>query len=319
MQVGIVGCGRMGRERARAAAAVGVEAIMLFDPDGGRAESLAVECKRTQCLGDSDELFNQRPDAIFLCTPPYCRGPVEKRAIELGIPFFAEKPIGVSAHQVQAVLESLSQAEVMNAVGYMNRYRNSIRHVREILEPREIIGIAAHWIGKKYTVPWWSVLAESGGPFNEQATHMTDLLRYLSGELQLLHVSARTHDGIETTVWATFRLAEGGLATILYSCEAKEKDILISIETPEGTLELRGWDLELVRNTIDGTFPEAESRPIFEKETDAFLRAVTTGDKSFILSDFAESYKTQLTMDSVTRIMRMTDVADEFRLLGQSK
>ena len=303
MRVAIVGCGRMGRERTRAASAFRVEAILLFDEDRSRAESLASESARALPVADLDNLIQGKPDAIFICTPPFCRGWLENRAIDLGIPFFVEKPIGISTDQVRTVLDNLRQHEVLNAVGYMNRYRNSVAHVRAILQSRNIIGITAHWVGKKYGVPWWAVREQSGGPFNEQATHLMDLFRYLSGPVETLHAVAHAPEGIETTVVVVLRLAGGGLGTFLYSCEAKDKDILISIETTDGVLDLRGWDLELARNTIDGSYPEPETKPIFEKETHAFLQAVGTGDRILILSDFAEAYKTQTAMDTVTRII----------------
>ena len=41
MRVAVVGCGRMGRERAKAAALFGVEAVLLFDESQQRAASLA--------------------------------------------------------------------------------------------------------------------------------------------------------------------------------------------------------------------------------------------------------------------------------------
>jgi myo-inositol 2-dehydrogenase/D-chiro-inositol 1-dehydrogenase len=300
MRVAVVGCGRMGRERARAASAFGVETILLFDEDRSRAESLASECERAFPVPDLAALIRRGPDAIFVCTPPFCRGSLENRAIDLGIPFFVEKPIGISADQVRSVLDKLRQHEVLNAVGYMNRYRNSVAHARAILQPRQIIGITAHWVGKKYGVPWWAVREQSGGPFNEQATHLMDLFRYLSGITETLHAKARSSEGIETTVVVTLRLAGGGFGTFLYSCEGKNKDILISIETTEGVLDLKGWDLELARNTIDGSHPEPESQPIFEKETYAFLQAVSSGDTTLILSDFADALKTQAAMDGVT-------------------
>ncbi len=303
MRVAVVGCGRMGRERARAAGACSVEAIRLFDEDRSRAESLASECARATPVPDLATLLHEKPDAIFICTPPFCRGELENRAIDLGIPFLVEKPIGISANQVQTVVDRLRQRDVLNAVGYMNRYRNSVAHARAILQSRNIIGITAHWVGKKYGVPWWAVREQSGGPFNEQATHLMDLFRYLSGVKETLHAAAYAPNGVETTVVVMLRLSGGGLGTFLYSCEAKDKDILVSIETTDGVLDLRGWDLELARNTIDESYPEPESKPIFEKETHAFLQAVSTEDRTLILSDFAEAYKTQAAMDSVTKMI----------------
>jgi len=304
MRVAVVGCGRMGRERARAISTFGVDEILLFDEDTRRSRSLAEELARASPLVDFPAILEGRPDAIFICTPPFCRGPLENQAIARGIPFLVEKPIGVSANQVDSVLENLRHRNVLNAVGYMNRYRNSVAHARAVLRSRNIIGMTAHWIGKKYALPWWEDVEKSGGPFNEQATHLMDLFRYLSGVTGTLHAAASAPNGVETTVVVTLRLAGGGLGTFVYSCEAKEKDILVSVETTDGVVALRGWDLELTCNTIDGTYPKPESKPIFERETHHFLKSVTTGDKTLILSDFADAYKTQIEMDCATRMIR---------------
>ena len=302
MRVGVVGCGRMGKERARAATSFGVDELLLLDEDCTRAKSLAAECAAAQCLNDSSDLFRRELSALFICVPPYCRGPLEAQAIEFGVPFFVEKPIGVTASQVRPILERLDRRNVINAVGYMNRYRNSVLHVRQLLAQRTLIGIAAHWIGRKYAVPWWSVSELSGGPFNEQATHLVDLFRFLAGGVETLFASAASRH--ETTVLATMRLQHGGIGSFLYSCEAKEKDILIAVETTDGVLEMRGWDLELVRNTIDGSLAQPESKPIFEKETHAFLTAVQTSNPSLILADLRDAYQTQVAMDAAVAMIR---------------
>ena len=127
--------------------------------------------------------------------------------------------------------------------------------------------------------------------------------------LDVLTDTARRHPTApalddETTVLVSARLNGRGLGSFLYSCEAQEKDISIAVETSEGVLELRGWDLELVRNTIDGSLPQPESKPIFEKETHAFLNAVRTGNPRLILADFRDAFQTQIAMDTAVRMMR---------------
>jgi myo-inositol 2-dehydrogenase / D-chiro-inositol 1-dehydrogenase len=303
MRVAVVGCGRMGKERAKAAKAFGVSALFLIDEDAQRAESLATECGGAPCLTNLGDILQQKLDALFICIPPYCRGRLEIQAIDAGVPFLVEKPIGVTAAQVQPILERLGNGNVINAVGYMNRYRNSVLHAQKVLERQDLIGIAAHSIGRKYGVPWWPVLELSGGPFNEQATHVIDLLRFLTGGVEILHAVASSSQD-ETTVLTTLRLNDRGLGSFLYSCEAREKDILIAIETSQGVLEMRGWDLELVRNTIDGSLPKPEPKPIFEKETHTFLNAVRIGNPAPILSDFPDAFQTQIAMDAAVRMIR---------------
>jgi hypothetical protein len=69
-------------------------------------------------------------------------------------------------------------------------------------------------------------------------------------------------------------------------------------------LELRGWDLDLVHNTIDGSQSQTETMPIFEKETHVFLHAVAGGNGDHILADFKEAYQTQLLMDRIVGMIR---------------
>jgi myo-inositol 2-dehydrogenase / D-chiro-inositol 1-dehydrogenase len=304
MRVAVVGCGRMGRERAKAADSFGVEKLLLFDEFRDRAELLVKECPSARVADRIDSLFEDSLDALFICTPPFCRGLLEMRAIASGIPFFVEKPIGVNAGQLKEVVDSLKGNDVLNAVGYMNRYRSSVSHAREILHSCTVIGGSAHWVGRKYQVPWWNQIALSGGPFNEQATHVVDLYRYLAGGADPIYAALGSTKEAETTVLAALRLPEEGIGSFLYSCEAKEKDIFMIIETTEGVLELRGWDLDLVRNTIDGTEPQSESKPIFEKETHVFLKAVHAQDASLILADFRDAFQTQLVMDRIVGMIR---------------
>jgi predicted dehydrogenase len=139
-----------------------------------------------------------------------------------------------------------------------------------------------------------------------------DLFRYLTEGVEPLYATAQAPGGVETTVLVVMRLSGNGLGSFLYSCEAKDKDIFIVIETSEGVLELRGWDLDLVRNTIDGSQPEPESQPIFEKETHAFLQAVAARNKNLVLADFEEAYQTQVLMDRVVQMIRPS-VANSWR------
>ncbi|MGA8623072.1 MAG: hypothetical protein WB660_31670, partial [Candidatus Sulfotelmatobacter sp.] len=84
-----------------------------------------------------------------------------------------------------------------------------------------------------------------------------------------------------------------------YSCEAREKDIHLSVFCEEGSLDLEGWDFAMTRNTIDGALPEDEQDEIFVKETQCFLNAIRSHDQLLIECDLEEAYRTQLAVDKV--------------------
>ena len=76
------------------------------------------------------------------------------------------------------LLELVKRVGVVNAVGYMNRCRNSVRLAKKVLSGRKVLGISCAWVGKKYLVPWWIDKDLSGGPFNEQATHVWNFVDF---------------------------------------------------------------------------------------------------------------------------------------------
>src|SRR6185369_2001071 len=107
-RVAIIGCGRMGREHARAATLLGARVSVLYDLEAASAERLAGEYPQSAVVKDWREINWRTIDAAFVCTPPSCRGPVERSAAEAGVPLFMEKPIGISAGQCLQLYRLLS-------------------------------------------------------------------------------------------------------------------------------------------------------------------------------------------------------------------
>jgi myo-inositol 2-dehydrogenase/D-chiro-inositol 1-dehydrogenase len=296
LRVAVIGCGRMGRERLRSARACGAEIAGVYDMDPHRAR----EADAPLLTGPND-LRRRAFDAVFVCTPPSERAAYALAAIQTGSALFVEKPIGPSSVAVAAITEALALTPVLTGVGYMNRYRRSVQCAARVLGGRQVIGAAGFWVCRRYSVPWWLDPAASGGPHNEQATHLYDLCRHVIGEVEevraLFHAPAVT--GPPLAAATAVRFVSGGTGTLFYSCQATAKDIGLRVFTTTGSLFLSGWDLRLAENTIDGTLvAEADAEDIFLTETAAFLDAVTTGDGSHIRSDWWDALRTQALVDA---------------------
>ena len=301
LSVGIIGCGRMGAERAAAVQKLGAQVDWFCDSERARAEELANNFGGAATTRPEDVDWSSL-DGAFVCVPPSFRGPIELQCLANSIPLFVEKPIGLSAKHIVPLLEQAKRVGVVNAVGYMNRYRNSVRLAKKVLLNRKVLGVSCVWVGKKYRVPWWIDPNLSGGPFNEQATHVLDLCRFLLGEIESVSAIAApltTAEDPEFGVAVAMRFIDGPLGTIFYSCEAREKDIHLSVFCEEGSLDLEGWDFAMTRNTIDGALPEDEQDEIFVKETQCFLNAIRSHDQLLIECDLEEAYRTQLAVDKV--------------------
>lgn len=303
LQVGVVGCGRMGKCRALAAEAYGARVAFVSDATKGTAADLREQLASTDCLALAPQAIElDGIDALFICTPPSQRGEIELAAIDQGIPFLIEKPVGLSAKAVRNIESALVANPVLAAVGYMNRYRKSVQSIREQLRSARVLGVSADWLVGMYGVPWWSRKEGSGGPVNEQATHIIDLARYLVGEIKSVHAVVQMSDAHPDLIGSAainLLFANGAPASMLYSCQAEDKMIGFRVFTSEVELTLSGWDFHLVGD--DSTKVDYEDRnQIFDAEVCAFLD--TVADKSDgILCTFQDAMQTQHVVDAIHR------------------
>lgn len=302
LRVAVVGCGRMGRERAAAAVAQGARVVAIYDPAPARVSALASAHPGALTGADALTLDWDAVDAVFVCTPPFARGPVEAAAIQAGVAVFVEKPVRVTAGQLDAVVGALRRRRVVTAVGYHNRYRPSVDHARSLLPGRKTVGATCHWVCAPYAVPWWSHVELSGGALNEMATHVIDLARYLLGEIALVQAwgdgdgaGAPSH-----SFAATWRWADGQLGTLLYSCRAEDKDIGLTVHTSNGPIRLAGWDLDL--QLPDGVVPGrvgTERGAIYAVEVAAFFEAIRRRDPARVRVDLDEGLRTQEVVEAL--------------------
>jgi len=294
LRVAIVGAGRMGRERARASATLGATVSIVCDAARERAAALAANHGAAAISRLSESDFRS-VDAVFICTPPSIRKQAILPAIADGKPVFVEKPLALNMEQAMYLIEALQQRPVINAVGYMNRYRNSVAAARREVQFSAPIGIVFHWFARRYSVPWWLHREESGGPVNEQCTHYIDLCRYLIGEVAEVQALGRYLPDVpaaEGSIAIGLRFKNGLIGSGFYSCEASQKQMGLELFFPNRSVQLSGWNLRL---------DELPPEDVFVKETAAFFRAVETSDPSPILSDFASATSTQAVIDAICR------------------
>jgi len=287
----------MGAERSKNARKLGASIAYCVDSQGERARHLSANYSGSVACETYEQIDWSAVDAAFICTPPSVRETPMLSCIAAGIPTFVEKPIGVSAESMAVVAACLNKKPTINAVGYMNRYRSSVQKVRHGLDNCKAIGVSCHWAGTAYSVPWWKNASLSGGPFNEQATHLIDLCRYLLGNIESVaafHPSVNTD--IKDSVAVCLRFHNGCIGTLFYTCSSPEKDIEVVVFSVEKTFRLQGWELRL-----SGDQPSSSERDysVFDKETQAFLQAVSTSNQSLIESSFDDAYQTQLTTDAI--------------------
>jgi predicted dehydrogenase len=301
LRIAVVGCGRMGLQHAKSTAQLGHRVAFACDVDAARAAALAAQYPGCVALAAAAAVPWEEVDAAFVCTPPFARGPVELFAARARVPLFLEKPIGLSATQLVPVLKAVRETSLVTSVGYMNRYRASVEHAREVLSAEAPLGFVAHWFGAAYRVPWWGDPALSGGQLNEQCTHLVDLARHLIGEVaDVKAVAQPAQEGARgfASVSIALRFETGALGTMTCGCLAREKQIGCRIFTARGQISLDGWEFKWLASPFGDGAKLAVGDP-FVAEASAFLNAVRTGDPRAIRCDLADAMKTQRVVDAI--------------------
>jgi predicted dehydrogenase len=177
----------------------------------------------------------------------------------------------------------------------MNRYRQSVLQARDSIAGKPAMGIAFHWFGTQYRVPWWLNLEQSGGPMNEQCTHLIDLGRFLMGEISAVSAVARPLSNkpqMNGTFAMTMTFENGTLGVGIYGAESTRKEIAFDVFMAEGPIRLEGWDFRL---------NDSATEDVFVKETETFFKAVQQQNQALILSDFKSAFQTQCVVDAVRR------------------
>ena len=293
LKVGVIGAGRMGQVRALAAKKLGADVVFVYDPDGQRAQALAHQVNASAINDENDVRLNEL-DALFLCTPPSVRE-MGIRAIETGVHLLVEKPLGLSADACAPLVCALEKHTVVTAVGFMNRYREGLLQAKAALEKEEVLGLTIHWFGGRYGVPWWSDPGQSGGPINEQCSHLVDLCRYLIGEIVTVQALASDEQKAPESLALSLRFAGGQLGTLLYSCKAIEKAIGLHAVTPHRTIQLESWEFR----SPDDVSSVVDKNAIFGVETRSFFNAITQKDTTVVLSDIRDAFCTQRAVDAI--------------------
>ena len=301
VRLGFVGTGGIANQHIRNLEKMeGVELAAFCDTDPQRAQKAASEHAGAKAFSNVDDMFDGvKLDGLYICVPPMAHGEAEFKAIERGLPFLVEKPLGIDTALPEEIGRRVAEKKLLTAVGYHWRYHDAIAEARRALADSEIGMALGYWMGGMPMVPWWRSMAGSGGQFVEQTTHIVDLLRALCGEVTevyaayALRVMDRQVEGTDVpdVGTVTLKLASGAVATISNCCLLPVgHHVGLDVYTDRGVLEIRGDELR--EKTKEGTRAvRNESNPYFV-EDEAFVHALRTGDSSRILSDYADALRT---------------------------
>ncbi|MBI3972090.1 MAG: Gfo/Idh/MocA family oxidoreductase [Chloroflexi bacterium] len=244
-------------------------------------------------------------DAVYVSLPPFVHGEIEHAIIDAGKALFVEKPVALTMAEAREIEQHIREKGVLSCVGYQSRYSTAVQAARERLTGVPIGLVVAIRMGGLPGTPWWRVQSRSGGMLIEQHTHGVDLMRYLAGDVQSVFAYANTvlltdvpGLDIADVNSATVRFVNGAVGTIANTCALQPGQG--SPPNVAGAVHIVAKNMTVMVSAGNATFmlPERRREEV-PGEGDAnlsmnqaFIRAVQTGERSGILSDYTDGMKT---------------------------
>lgn len=301
IRVGFIGTGNITRRHFAALAQLReqAEVVAVCDLIEDRALTAAKTLGARAYVSYYEMLAREKLDALYVCLPPDAHVDQEIAAVDRGIHLFVEKPLPLDPGKATYIARRVHEAGIVTAVGYHWRYWDHVRAVRLAL-PDQRVGLAlGYFLNVLPGSPWWRVKARSGGQVIEQAIHLVDLARYLLGEVERVSAEYAVranfdepgHDQ-EDVYTVNFRFRSGAIGN-LSTCSILHRRFSVGLDL---VCKHRVYRIREDATEVDG--PNGVER--IERANDAglaensaFLRAIATGDRDGILSDYADALRTQ--------------------------
>jgi len=300
IQIGFVGTGGIANTHFDALSQLPeAQPVAFCDIDSERANRAAARFGG-RAYTDWRAMLDAEPlDALYICLPPHGHDGVEIEAAQRGIHLFIEKPVARDLDYARRVEEAIHKAGVICSVGYHFRYYGAIERAKERLEGLPVLMVKGAWDGGMPGVPWWRQHALSGGQLVEQTTHIFDLARYLVGEVVEVFTFSQNNPAllhhpngdvnVADVVCLKFENGAVGVITDTNGLHAPG-EVGLKVYTPERIVEV-SWG-RMVETEVNRKEEYHSRDNPYLRESEAFLTAIRTGDRSLIRSDYSDSVRT---------------------------
>jgi predicted dehydrogenase len=248
MKVGIVGCGLIGRKRARALGEG--KLVACSDAVFDRAQALAAE-HGAQAVADWREMV-KRPEVqiVVVATTHDWLAPVTLAAVEAGKHVLVEKPAARRAGELEVVVQAASARGVLVRVGFNHRYHPALYKAHQMFVDGAVGPLmylrARYGHGGRvgYDKEWRARPEVSGGgELIDQGMHLIDLARWFAGEFVQVDGLAGCwfwNMPVDDNAFLLLRTAEKKVAFMHCSCSEWKNLFSFEVFGRDGKLEVQG-------------------------------------------------------------------------------
>lgn len=294
LTIGIIGFGRIGRLHAHTVHTHRLMHLVAIADPYAKSESLDT-FPGVQLYSDAQQMLDDADiDAVIICSPSTSHAPLCRYALQRHKHVFCEKPLALTAAEIEAIGDLAEQKNRCVQVGFNRRFDPNFQSCQHAIENGEI--------GQPYLLkitsydpapPALDYVKQSGGLLQDMAIHDFDMARFLVGDEvdQVFCNAAALHDtgiadaGDVDTVITSLRFKSGMLGVICNSRHCvfgydQRIEVLGSLgqisvdniaEHAVVSRNAQGWHGANLHDFFMTRYQQA-----YQNELDAFCHAITT-------------------------------------------
>jgi predicted dehydrogenase len=219
MNVGIIGCGNIGRLHAQMLTNCGLKLVACTDIVAKNAKAMAAQYG-AKVEKDAAALV-RRPDVdiVAVLTPTPTHSQYVILAAQAGKNIFCEKPFGRTVDDCRKAIAAVKKAGVKLFVGHVLRYFQEFEAIKQQVDAGKVgkPGFVKTYRGGAYPhgeAEWFADFAQSGGITFDCCIHDFDWLRYVFGDAERVFSQNLGEKNAEFMDYSltTFRMKSGVIA-----------------------------------------------------------------------------------------------------------
>lgn len=288
LKLGIIGAGYIGGVHAGILSRDDrVQLTAVHDVDQQRAEKLA--------RAHDARLATTTTDLIDLCDAVYVTAPntqhvaLATATLDAGKHVFCEKPLAINLDDAKSVYAKATKTKSVFQVGHNRRFAPVYSTLKQLLSEKHTPHSAHVKMnrGELLNPIWTGDPAVTGGFLYETPIHMFDMMRFLFGEVEMLHALGSTHEYKEIDDFSVLlKFANGMQATLATAADASWLFPFERVEVfcHHATLVTREMETLVCSTNLSGHFTEATMQQLpreekwgYVQEDRAFIDAIING------------------------------------------
>lgn len=262
VRIVLVGCGRISRNHFDAIRRIdGLQLVAVCDSDAGRAE-LAGTAEGVPWYTSLDEMLMHVPsDAVVIATPSGLHPQHGIAAARAGRHVITEKPMAITLHAADQLVQACDEAGVRLFVVKQNRLNPPIQLLKRALDKGRfgrlfMANCTVRWARpQEYydQAPWRGTWEFDGGAFMNQASHYVDLIQWLVGPVESVVAKTATlarQIEAEDTGAAVLRFRSGtiGVLEVTMLTYPRNLEGSITLLGEQGTVRIGGTAVNKVEH-----------------------------------------------------------------------